>query len=237
MQTAECTYYSIVVVCGCCCCCLCCCCSYSCCRNKKAISKPKTKRRRTNQSRLQFPVLLQVNSLAAASVATPWWTLERERHSLADQTRPDLSTVSARGDQERDWERTEPRKRERESVYIQCRARRCGFYDLARHLLANSHCVRLKDTEIDTDTNTNTHTDTDTLTGCFKNRETNVAVNEQQHVSYTVRRRLKVFYALRGWSQAKGQTVGHRQRTLCTSWPIIQQFGIVKYSARKSKNK
>lgn len=27
---------------------------------------------------------------------------ERERHSLTDQTRPDLSTVSARGDQERE---------------------------------------------------------------------------------------------------------------------------------------
>lgn len=37
---------------------------------------------------------------------------ERERDTLW-QTRPDLSTVSARGDQEREWERSKRRKRER----------------------------------------------------------------------------------------------------------------------------
>lgn len=219
-----------------------CCCFYSCCRNKKAISKPKTKRRRTNQSRLQFPVLLrrllQVNSLAAASVATPWWTRERERHSLTDQTRPVDSQCERRP---RARVREVATAQERESVHIQCRARRCGFYDLARHLLANSHCVRLKDTEIDTDTNTNTDTDTDTWTGCFENREAKrkkyVAVNGQQHVCYSVRRRLKVFYALRGWSQAKGQTVGHRQRTLKRAGRLFNNLALWNTQQEKSNNK
>lgn len=165
---------------------------------------------------------------------------ERERGTLW-QARPDLSTVSARGDQEREWERSKRRKRERESVYIQCRARRCGFYDLARHLLANSHCVRLKDTEIDTDTNTNTDTDTDTWTGSFENREAKrkkfVAVNGQQHVWYSVRRRLKVFYALRGWSQAKGQTVGHRQRTLKRAGRLFNNLALWNTQQEKSNNK
>lgn len=123
-RNANCRVHLLLDCRGCCCWCLCCCCcssSYSCCRNKKAISKAKTKRRRTNQSRLQFPVLLQVKSLAADVSGHPMVDARgRERETLSDrpdQTRP-VDSQCERRPRARVRERPERRKRERERARL-----------------------------------------------------------------------------------------------------------------------